>query len=102
MRASIVASHHDLAVERTVALQRVVGHYAAGERASRLLDIGQARWMTEAPVDTGAVSGPRTATDAIAWVDAELAHLVGVVGQAASRSRMASALSASPPPSPHR
>jgi DNA-binding SARP family transcriptional activator/tetratricopeptide (TPR) repeat protein len=77
--------------EWTAALHRVVDHYAAaGEQATRLLDNGQARWMTGA----GDPAGPSelcTAADAIAWVDAERANLVGLVSQAAERAGTAPA-----------
>jgi DNA-binding SARP family transcriptional activator len=79
---------HDLirlfARERDVlapdALARVADHYAAiGERATRLLDPGQAKWLGEsasAP-DGGTAAGAR------AWLDTERVHIVGIVRQLA-------------------
>jgi tetratricopeptide (TPR) repeat protein len=87
---------HDLirlfARERAVlapdALLRVADHYAAiGERATRLLDPGQAKWLGEA----AAGPGGGTAAGARAWLDAERVHIVGIVRQLAALPGGASA-----------
>ncbi|MEV4617889.1 BTAD domain-containing putative transcriptional regulator [Asanoa sp. NPDC049573] len=63
------------------ALVRVAEHYAAiGERATALLDPGQAKWIGEpvAATDDGSTAG------ALAWLAAEKVNIVGVVRQAAA------------------